>query len=130
MNDEKTRRPLRRIAPCLFVLVVVGFGFYRLDHFQLWFDVVRVMRAPEEDLRSLSRDCLPSSEPVGDEARWKYDVRPAVVMGDVWLGSKGWRISFHEVATCLARCDDSAQEGDMVVLWASSSVGSVNFPRF
>lgn len=74
------------------------------------------MGAPEECLRSLSRDCLPSSEPVGDEARWKYDVRPAPAVGDVWLGSKGCRISFHDVATCLARWDDSAQEGDMVVL--------------
>lgn len=73
------------------------------------------MAVPAEFLRSLSRDCLPSSEPVGEEARWKYEVTPALLVGDVWLDSKGWRISFQEVATCLAKCDDNAQEGDIVV---------------
>lgn len=47
------------------------------------------MEALEAVLRSLSRDCLPSSELVGDEARWKYEVKPAPPVGDVWLGSKG-----------------------------------------
>lgn len=45
---------------------------YELDHFQLVWDVVRVMGAFDEGLlRSLSIDRLPSSEVVGEEARWK-----------------------------------------------------------
>lgn len=34
--------------------------------------------------------------------------------GEVWPGSRGWRISLQEVANCLARWDDRTQEGDIV----------------
>jgi hypothetical protein len=37
-----------------------------------------------------------------------------VVLGEVWPGSRGWRISLHEVANCFARCEDRTHEGDMV----------------
>lgn len=42
---------------------------YRLPHFQLVFGVVRIAALGEG--RSLSMDRLPSSELVGEEARWK-----------------------------------------------------------
>lgn len=66
--------------------------------------------------RSLSMECFPSSEPVGDEARWKYGEVACCgpVPGDIWPGSRGWRISLQEVANCLARCEDRTHEGDMV----------------
>lgn len=34
-------------------------------------------------------------------------------MGEVWPGSKGWRISFHEAAICLHRCADIVYVGDI-----------------
>lgn len=75
------------------------------------------MEAVDEELpRSLSMECLPSSEPVGEEARWKYEFPCCVGPGDVWPGSRGWRISLHEVANCLARCEDNTQEGDMATV--------------
>lgn len=46
---------------------------YRVPHFQLELDEVRVMEGAEESLRSLSMERLPLSEPVGEEARWKLE---------------------------------------------------------
>lgn len=44
---------------------------YRLPHFQLEFEVVRVSEEGGGLLRSPSIERLPSSEPTGDPARWK-----------------------------------------------------------
>lgn len=80
-------------------------------------DVVLAMGEPddgeEEMPRSLSMERLPSSEAVGDEARWKWDA-VGELPGDVCPSSRGWRISFQDAANCLARCEDKTQEGDMV----------------
>lgn len=35
-------------------------------------------------------------------------------MGEVWPGSRGWRISFQEAAICLHRCADMVYVGDIV----------------
>lgn len=87
---------------------------YRLDHFQLEFDGVLCMGEPWE-LRSVSIECLPSSERVGDAARGKYEwLLLKVPLGDVMPGSRGWRNSFQEAANCLARCEERTHEGDMV----------------
>jgi hypothetical protein len=60
-----------------------GLRVYRVPHFQLEFDEVRVMEGAEESLRSLSMERLPLSEPVGEEARWKLEGKWAPAVGDI-----------------------------------------------
>lgn len=72
----QTRGKTRRVA------VLEQARAYRVPHFQLELEEVRVMEGAEESLRSLSMERLPLSEPVGEEARWKLEGKWAPVVGE------------------------------------------------